>query len=447
MEKSQKKIARGVALPIRWIGLISRVLLGTSARALKGTARGVYDPARQVFDYWRSERSTVRQGFASNIVSSITSLVAGVTLAAMDHRIGSIEGLFILIPVSIGMRGAIFGGLSARLGSAIHAGLFSVTKDRNGVLFQNAYASALLTVATSVSMGVLAKAIAALLGIQTVSVWAFISIALIGGLLSSAIVLAFTVYLSVVSFKRSWDLDSVGAVLVTTVGDLVTLPCLFLASFVVESHLVVGLIGAASLVAAFAALAKGWGNRELIVRRVVRESFPVLTVAIVLDVLAGTVVHPRMEGTFLPFPALLILLPGFLENTGALGSILAARLGSKLHLGAIAPSARPEAPVLLDASIVMGLGISVYAITAVATLGLAELLGMAHPGPLVFIAVVMVAGMLATVVAALIGYYAAISTYRLGLDPDNHTIPLVTSGMDLLGVVCLVVSLALFGVA
>ena len=46
-----------------------------------------------------------------------------------------------------------------------------------------------------------------------------------------------------------------------------------------------------------------------------------------------------------------------------------------------------------------------------------------------------------------VGYYAATTTFRFGLDPDNHTIPLVTSGMDLMGVICLVVALTVFGVA
>lgn len=77
----------------------------------------------------------------------------------------------------------------------------------------------------------------------------------------------------------------------------------------------------------------------------------------------------------------------------------------------------------------------------------AQLIGAEYPGAFRFIGVVMVGGLLATVVASAIGYYAAIATYRLGLDPDNHTIPLVTSGMDLLGVICLVVALVIFGVA
>ncbi len=47
----------------------------------------------------------------------------------------------------------------------------------------------------------------------------------------------------------------------------------------------------------------------------------------------------------------------------------------------------------------------------------------------------------------MIGYYAAILAHRFGFDPDNQTIPLVTSGMDLMGVICLVVALVVFGVA
>src|SRR3712207_7815630 len=55
--------------------------------------------------------------------------------------------------------------------------------------------------------------------------------------------------------------------------------------------------------------------------RSVRESFPVLLIAIVLDILAGTVVEPRLENV-LAYPAFLLVIPGFLEKTGALGAIL-----------------------------------------------------------------------------------------------------------------------------
>ena len=389
----------------------------------------------------------MKQGFVAVCIASLTSLIAGVTLSQMSNRIEVVEGLFVLIPVSIGMRGNIFGALAARLGTSIHSGMFEVSREKGADMYQNIYAATLLTIATSGAMGVLGRAIAGLLGIDTVSIWDFILIAVVGGLLSSAVVLAVTVRLSVTSYERGWDLDSVGSPLITAIGDVVTLPFLLLASYLVGIPIITPILGGIALAIAVLALARGWTSIHLVARRIVRESFPVLCIAIVLDVLAGAVVQPRVDEVFLVFPALLIVVPGFLENTGALGGILAARLGSKLHLGAVTPRARPEAAALLDASIVFALGLTVYAITAGTTLLLAELIGADHPGALRFIGITMFGGLLATLVAALIGYYAATTTYRFGLDPDNHTIPLVTSGMDLLGVICLVIALVVFGVA
>lgn len=435
-----------LAMPLRLLGLLVRAILGVPGRAVRGTARRVGDPARQVVDYWASERATMRQGFVAVCIASLTSLVAGLTLAGMSGRIEAVEGLFVLIPVSIGMRGNIFGGLAARLGTAIHSGLFEVSGQKDSLLYQNVYAATLLTVGTSVAMGVLARGIAALLNVDTVSVWDFIVIALVGGLLSSVVVLVATIFIAVSSFRRNWDLDSVGAPLITAIGDVVTLPCLLLASFLVDIELVTPIIGGIALIAAVVSIVHGWTTALVVARRIVRESFPVLCIAIVLDVLAGTVVQPRVENVFIPLPALLIVLPGFLENTGALGGILAARLGSKLHLGAVSARARPDAAALLDGTIVLVLGITVYVLTAITTLLLALALGAAHPGVLTFLGVVLLGGLLATLVASLIGYYAAITTYRFGFDPDNHTIPLVTSGMDLLGVICLVIALVVFGV-
>jgi mgtE-like transporter len=447
MSEPERRRRRLLTGPVRWLALGARALLGAPARAVRGTARLVADPARQVADYWVSERVTMRQGFLAVCIASLTSLVAGITLAGMSHRIDAVEGLFVLIPVSIGMRGNIFGALAARLGTSIHSGLFEVKWDRNGTLYQNVYAATLLTIATAVTMGILARAIAGLFDLDTVSLWDFIVVALLGGIISSAVVLALTSVLSITSFRKDWDLDSVGAPIITAIGDVITLPSILVASYLVQIDVVTPVIGALGLIAGVVALIMGWRSARILTRRIVRESFPILCVAIVLDVLAGTVVDPRIEQVFLPLPALLIILPGFLENTGALGSILAARLGSKLHLGAVTPTAKPDAAALLDGTIVLALGLTVYVIAGVTTLGVAELLGQAYPGALRFIGIVIVGGLMATLVAAAIGYYAAIATFRFGFDPDNHTIPLVTSGMDLLGVVCLVLSMVMFGVA
>lgn len=445
-ERRRTQRRQVVARPVRVLARAVRAVLGTPARAVRGTARLVGDPARQVVTYFQSERVTIRQGFVAVIIASLTSLLAGLVLAFMEGRIGAVKGLFVLIPVSIGMRGAIFGALAARLGTQIHSGLFEVSARRDGLLYQNVYAATLLTIGTSVTMGILARSVAGLIGLTTISLWDFIVIALIGGVVSSALVLGVTVLLSVQSFHRGWDLDSVGAPLITAIGDVVTLPVLLGASYVIEIPHVTFTTGLLAIGAGAFAIVQGWRTVKPVTRKIVRESFPILVIAILLDILAGTIVEPRVESVFRPFPALLIILPGFLENTGALGSILAARLGSKLHLGAVTPTPKPEAAALLDGSVVLVLGLTVYTLTGVAALGLASVLGIGAPGALSFVGAAVLGGLFATLLAAVIGYYAATVTFRFGFDPDNHTIPLVTSGMDLVGAICLLVALPIVGI-
>jgi cation transporter-like permease len=53
----------------------------------------------------------------------------------------------------------------------------------------------------------------------------------IGGVLASVVVLAATLGLSAGAVRYGWDLDNVTAPLVSTLGDVLTLPALWLATF------------------------------------------------------------------------------------------------------------------------------------------------------------------------------------------------------------------------
>ena len=59
----------------------------------------------------------------------------------------------------------------------------------------------------------------------------------------------------------------------------------------------------------------------------------------------------------------------------------------------------------------------------------------------------VLAGLMLLPIILGLGYYLAVGTTRFGLDPDNHTVPLITGVMDLAGVVAFVVSMSLLGVA
>jgi len=71
----------------------------------------------------------------------------------------------------------------------------------------------------------------------------------------------------------------------------------------------------------------------------------------------------------------------------------------------------------------------------------------ASPGFGLMLGVSLIAGFLATTCSVVVGFYSAVATYRFGLDPDNHGIPLVTSSLDLLGALSLILAIVILGLA
>src|SRR5262249_37305581 len=150
--------------------------------------------------------------------------------------------------------------------------------------------------------------------------------------------------------------------------------------------------------------------------------------------IAGLALNGQYEaGPFVVFPALLVLVPPFLEDTGALGSVLSARLSSKLHLGIIEPTSRPQRAARTDFMIILLLAIPVFALVAISSEIAATVFQQPTPGLLNMVGVAMIGGLIATAIGMLVAYYGTVATYRFGLDPDNYGVPLLTASMDLVG--------------
>lgn len=403
--------------------------------------------ARRLWGYWRAEQRTLRQGFVALFLSSAGDLLAGLALGSMTGTLQRLPGLLVLVPAAIGMRGNIFGALGSRLGTAIHVGTFEPSlRERRGVVYQNAAAATVLTLASSLFLGVLARAVSVGLGQRSISVSDYVAISILGGVLSSAVVGSATVGMATLAHRREWDMDAVSAPLVTAIGDVVTIPALWVASFVAEIRYVTAGVALVTGLLCVVVTVRGLLTDLPIARRVLLESLPILGLAGVLNIFAGAIVEERLD-RFVAFPALLVLIPPFLEDTGALGGILASRLASKLHLGVISPRILPEPAALLDTSIVFLFGISVFFFVGVSAWAASAVTGLESPGFGALIGIAMVSGLIATILASGIAYLAAAATYRFGLDPDNHGIPIVTSAMDFLGAATLVATIVLFGVA
>ena len=105
----------------------------------------------------------------------------------------------------------------------------------------------------------------------------------------------------------------------------------------------------------------------------------------------------------------------------------------------------PERLAWADASLVLASGLVAFALVGVLGFAYGELVGRSL-GAGVMIGGTVLSGVIATFIAVFVGYYVAVLSSRFGLDPDNQSVPVITSVMDLSGVIVFLLVLSLLGV-
>ena len=387
-----------------------------------------------------------RQRFVALIVGVLVASSGGLVLAVSESTLSQLPGLLLLLPGAIALRGNIFGSMGSRLGTATHMGTFGLSYRIDSVLVQNLLASGSLSLISSLILAVLAKGTAYAFGLSpAMTLSDFIVISVLGGLLSSVVLAVVTTALSVGSVKYEWDLDNVVAPLVTTTGDLLTVPSLILVSGLADrSDLTNGLAVAIASVAAVVLILSLRTPLERF-RRVFRQSIPILGLAAILDLIAGFVVEKRLKD-LLEVEAILILLPAFLGIAGALGGILSSRLSTQFHLGMDDASPLPSRSSLRGAIDLSVLAVPIFIFSGVIAHLIAVVAGQSTPGIAKLVLISAIAGLIATLFVVIVAYYTTMGSFRFGLDPDTYGIPVVTSSLDLVGAFTVILAMVLTGV-
>ncbi|PSQ57981.1 hypothetical protein BRD18_06935 [Halobacteriales archaeon SW_7_71_33] len=293
----------------------------------------------------------------------------------MRAELRAVPGLLALVPALLATRGNVYGSLGARLSTALHQGLLEPRLDLGDRRLRAAIAGALAS-------GALASVFAALLTVATLSALGqpvagplrLAAIALLSALTSGAVLSALVVAVVVVGYRRGVDPDTLVGPTVTVAGDVFGLALLLVA------------------------------------------------VRVVL--------------TLLEFPALLVLVPVTIGTAGNLGSVLAARLSTALHLGTVDFEPGDEtlagnalATVALAATLFPAVGVAAWLVAAVT--------GGARLPPTTVVLVATLTGLVLSVLAVAVTLVVAYGAYRYGADPDDVAIPVVTNVADVLGVLVL----------
>lgn len=402
---------------------------------------------RRLLAFLGPDLSVAGQSLVALALNSSTSLVAGAMLGAITGTFERLPGLLILVPPAIGLRGNVFSALGSRLSTAIHSGQFHPTLRRGTVLGDNVVAALLLTSGLSLALALVAKVIAVAVGVQgSISVFDLATISILGGMLASAVVLAATLLLAMGAVRFGWDLDNLVAPIVSTLGDVLTIPALWAAAHFVDRGWGSTLLGWVIVVATGIGVVYGWRSRQLLLRVIVRQSWPILLGALALSTLAGVVIEKRIE-TLATYPALLILVPAFVSSAGALGGILSSRLSSGLNLGMITPTGMPPRSARRDAALLAALAVPIYAFNALGAHFVARVVGEASPGADAMLGASFLGAIGVVAFVIVVAYYGSVTAFRLRLDPDTYGVPTITSSVDFVGALMLVSAIVVLGIA
>ncbi|MFA5486741.1 MAG: magnesium transporter [Candidatus Methanomethylophilaceae archaeon] len=361
-------------------------------------------------------------------------LFAGLIMVSMSDYLMIIPGLMILIYSANGLRGNVFGAMGSRIGTAMHLGTFSISFKKGSVLRSNVEGAMALTMITSVVVGIVGWIIGvAFFSDQSpIDIYMFIFISMMGALLAGLMVVVINMVIAYVGFKREWDVDNITAPLIAAAGDVATVPTIFLAAWMclnmdgiviyvaLTALLILTLIMTGTIL-----MRKNRRRKKDEAKRIITESLPVLTVCIFIGILAGTIVETQ-TANLVAYPVLLVLLPAFLNQGNALSGILTSRFSTMMHMGTLGVRKYPPIETYNNFAVNYVLGIITFAYVGVAAF-------LVSPQTMPFhevLLLVLTAGMLSATVINLLSYYVASAAVRFGLDPDDQSIPVTSSMMD-----------------
>ena len=173
-------------------------------------------------------------------------------------------------------------------------------------------------------------------------------------------------------------------------------------------------------------------------KKIISESYRILMISVLIGLFAGYLLD-FYSGQGKITALILAMVPPINGIGGNIGSILGARLSSALHLGTITPEFRGQNALRVNIVASASLGLAIFSFVGSLFFGSAILSGQTMMGALRTTSIFFGAGMLLTGIIAIVSITTAFLSYLRGIDPDNVVIPIVTSTVDVAGVISLLI--------
>ena len=167
-------------------------------------------------------------------------------------------------------------------------------------------------------------------------------------------------------------------------------------------------------------------------KSIVSNMFPLLVVLCIIVLWAGITLEDAEE-LLETYGLLAVMVPTMVDMGGNLGAILSSRLSTRFHLGTT--EIDPKDRVLwANIAAVLALAATIFTALAIGAWAIGQVIG-APLGLSTLLLISLTSGMAVAVIAIIFSILATYGSYRLGVDPDDTTIPIVTNVVDVCGMV------------
>lgn len=182
-------------------------------------------------------KAMFKQSLPLLLLCGFGGIIAGSTLGLMVDLFQKIPGLLIIVPGVIAMRGNISTAFGSRLGSAYHLGVINAENLWNEDLKQNIIGSLVLSILVSIIIGLLSYVTTILVFHLYPNPIKLIGSVIIAGVISGFILTMLTVGIIYMVFKRGYNPDNITGPALATVGDIITIVCIFASAGFMEAIL------------------------------------------------------------------------------------------------------------------------------------------------------------------------------------------------------------------
>ncbi|MFA4662506.1 magnesium transporter [Pyrococcus kukulkanii] len=348
---------------------------------------------------------------------------AGIFMGRYFHDLMRYGVLLVILPGLMGLRGNIFGALASRFTTMLHLGEMEPSiKDRN--VRKN--------VIISIILSMIPLFVLWLIGALKVRVNVFSSLGIVvASTIFATLILAYTTALAtIVPFKKGIDPDAIAVPIVTATADLITIPLLVTFLYVYEHDMSIffALFAVGILISILIGRGVRYEREDL---TLVREILGVIGALAVVSSVTGSILQTYSEE--IGKTVFSIMYPVVLASLGNIGSIIGSKTSTRVHLGEI--EGLIDVKTLLEmllyvaiaypfSAFMMVVGVFLYSIVKGVKVGIYGKFIALYP--LVALGVMILA------------YFLTRAFERIGLDPDNVTVPTITTLSDVISTLFIV---------